>query len=150
MASSSAAALREAQVIQSMAGAVGFKVSIKQLDLVSALQIARAGKADAFIVGWSGRVDPDGNTNDLLTTGGSNNFSRLSDPDIDSLITKAGSTNDNAQRKALYAQALKKVADIRSNIYLYHDTWFLGTAKNVSGIDYRSNGIPYLKTASVG
>jgi peptide/nickel transport system substrate-binding protein len=150
MTSSSAAALREAQVVQSMVGAVGFKATIKQLDLVSALQIARAGKADAFIVGWSGRVDPDGNTNDLLTTGGSNNFSRLSDPDVDSLITRAGSTNDNAQRKSLYAQALEKVADIRPNIYLYHDTWFLGTAKDVSGIDYRSNGIPYLKTASVG
>ncbi|MEU8227500.1 ABC transporter substrate-binding protein [Kribbella sp. NPDC048915] len=150
MATSSATSLREAQVIQAMAEAVGFKVSIKQLDLVSALQIARAGKADTFIVGWSGRVDPDGNTNDLLTTAGSNNFSELSDPEIDSLITKAGSTNDNAQRKALYAQALKKVADIRSNIYLYHDTWYVGTAKNVSGIDYRTNGIPYLKTASVG
>ncbi|MEV6283944.1 ABC transporter substrate-binding protein [Kribbella sp. NPDC051770] len=150
MASSSAVALREAQVVQSMAGAVGFKVNIKQLDLVSALQIARAGKADAFIVGWSGRVDPDGNTNDLLTTGGSNNFSELADPQVDSLIQKAGSTNDNAQRKTLYAEALKKVADIRSNIYLYHDTWFLGTAKNVTGIDYRTNGIPYLKTASVG
>jgi peptide/nickel transport system substrate-binding protein len=149
MAPAGATAEREAQVIQSMAEAVGFKVTVKQLDLVSALQLSRTGKFDAFLEGWSGRVDPDGDTNDLLTTGGSNNFSGLADPEIDSLVKQASSTNDQAKRKDLYNQIVTKVADLRSNIYLYHDTWFIGTAKNVTGIVYTPNGIPYLKTANL-
>jgi peptide/nickel transport system substrate-binding protein len=147
MVPSGTAGQRESQVIQSMANAVGFQVSVKQLDLVSALQLARSGQFDVFLEGWSGRVDPDGDTNDLLTTGGSNNFSGLSDPQVDSLVQQAASTSDQAKRKDLYSQIVTRIADVRSNIYLYHDTWFVGTAKNVHGIVYNADGIPRMKTA---
>jgi peptide/nickel transport system substrate-binding protein len=149
MATTGAATQREAQVVQSMADDVGFKVSIKPLDLVSGLQLARTGKFDAYIVGWSGRVDPDGDTNDLITTGGSNNFSGFSDATVDSLIQRAGTTNEPARRAQLYAQAVKRVAGIRPLIYLYHNRWFVGTSDKVHGVLYPPDGIPRFKTASL-
>jgi peptide/nickel transport system substrate-binding protein len=149
MVPTGAASQREAQVLQSMADDVGFKVSVKPLDLVSALDLARKGQFDAFLEGWSGRVDPDGDTNDLVTTGGSNNFSGLKDPAVDSLIARAAGTNDNKQRALLYAEAVKRVADERPLLYLYHDRWFVGTSDKVHGVVYQPDGIPRFKTASL-
>ncbi len=141
------ASQREGQVIQSMANDVGFKVSVKTLDLVSALDLARNGKFDAFLVGWSGRVDPDGDTNDLVTTGGSNNYAAYSDHTVDALIQEASSSDDPDTRRDLYAQAVRRIAAARPLIYLYHSRWFTGTAKNVHGVRYYPDGIPRFTTA---
>ncbi|MCI2423017.1 ABC transporter substrate-binding protein [Saccharopolyspora sp. K220] len=138
---------REAQVIQAMANDVGFDVSVKPLDQVSALKLARSGDFDVYLQGWSGRVDPDGNTNDLVTTGGSNNFNGLSSPELDSLVQQAGSTSVPDQRRALYAQIIRQVADTHALLYLYHNRWFVGANKNVQGIEYYPDGIPRFKTA---
>ena len=148
LVSSGDASVREGQAVQSMLEKVGFTVKIRTMDLVSGIQYADEGKSDAFLVGWSGRVDPDGDLNDLVTTGGSNNFSHLSDPTIDKLVREAATTYDQSQRKALYAQIVKRLDTIRSTIYLYHDRWYTGTSKNVSGIVYGPDGFPRLKTAS--
>lgn len=141
------AAQREAQVIQSMADDVGFKVSVRALDLVSALQLARTGGFDAFLEGWSGRVDPDGDTNDIITTGGSNNFSGVGDPAVDALVQQAATAGDAAERRKLYAKAVLRVATTRPLIYLYHDRWFTGTNANVHGVKYFPDGIPRFTTA---
>lgn len=147
MASTGAATQREAQAVQSMADDVGFDVSVRPLDLVSALVLARAGNFDAFLVGWSGRVDPDGDTNGLVTTGGPNNFSGLADPGVDDLIARAAATADTAARTRLYAQANRRVSTHRALFYLYHNSWFVGTSRRLHGVDYRPDGIPRFATA---
>jgi len=147
MASTGAATQREAQAVQAMANDVGFDVSVRPLDLVSALVLARSGKFDAFLVGWSGRVDPDGDTNGLVTTGGPNNFAGLSDPKIDDLVAQAAATDDTKERARLYAQVDRRVSAHRALFYLYHNTWFLGTSRRLHGVDYRPDGIPRFSTA---
>src|SRR5688572_2064450 len=54
-------AARLGQVIQSMVQPVGFDVELAPTEFVTALNRADAGRFEAFAVGWSGRVDPDGN-----------------------------------------------------------------------------------------
>ena len=54
-------AARLGQVIQSMVQPVGFDVELAPTEFVTALNRADAGRYEAFAVGWSGRVDPDGN-----------------------------------------------------------------------------------------
>ncbi|WP_020576315.1 ABC transporter substrate-binding protein [Actinopolymorpha alba] len=139
---------RLAQVIQSMAEKVGFAVRIKPQEFISALAAARAGKFDTFLIGWSGRVDPDGNISDLVTSGGSNNFSGVSDPQLDELATDAAAASATKERAAIYVQTLERLKEIRSNIYLYHDRWFLGFSKEVTGVAYPADGIPRFKSAS--
>jgi peptide/nickel transport system substrate-binding protein len=140
---------RLAQVIQSMAAKAGFEVKIHPQEFVSALAAARGGKFDAFLIGWSGRIDPDGNLADLVTTGGSNNFSGNSDKKLDDLVAKAAEVNDPAERTEIYTQALAQVKELRSNIYLYHERWFLGLSSKVTGVVYPPDGIPRFKTASL-
>jgi peptide/nickel transport system substrate-binding protein len=140
---------RLAQVIQSMEDQVGFAVTIKDQEFTSALAAARSGNFDAFLIGWSGRIDPDGDLSDLVTTGGSNNFSGLSDPQLDQLVTQSAASTDVAARRASYTATLQRLQQLRPNIYLYHDSWYLGLSTKLSGVVYQSDAIPRFTTASL-
>lgn len=145
---STPAAQKTVEVIMQMADEVGFDVQAEPLEFLSALDRGRAGDFEAFLIGWSGRIDPDGNYNDIVTSGGSNNFSQLSDPDVDALVSDAAAAQDPADRKALYDELISTLADTRQSIYLYHDTWYLGLS-GIEGVEYSSDAIPRLKTASL-
>lgn len=138
---------RLGQVVQAMAKEAGFAVTVQPAEFVTTLNQARAGKFDAIQVGWSGRVDPDGNLNDLITTGGSNNYSGLHDPVIDDAVHRAAATTDTAERTRLYATAIRRQQQLGGVIYLYHERYFLGTSARVAGIRYYADGIPRFTTA---
>ncbi|WP_022884583.1 ABC transporter substrate-binding protein [Glaciibacter superstes] len=139
---------KSAEVIQQMANDVGFDVTIKPVEFVSALDAARAGQFEMFLIGWSGRIDPDGDLNDLVTTGGANNFNQLADPELDGLIAAAAAVTDTDERQKLYGEALDRLDELKANIYLYHDSWFLGLS-GITGVEYSSDAIPRFKTASL-
>lgn len=139
---------KSAEVIQQMANDVGFDVTIKPVEFVSALDAARAGQFQMFLIGWSGRIDPDGDLNDLVTTGGSNNFNQLADAELDTLVAKAATVTDTDERQKLYAEALDRLDELKANIYLYHDSWFLGLS-GITGVEYSSDAIARFKTASL-
>ena len=138
---------RLGQVIQQMTKETGFDVSVQPVDFATSLDQAAAGKFDVYLSGWSGRIDPDGDLSGLVTGGGRNNYSGIADPGIDDPIQQAAATADAAERKALYAKALARSAELRGNIYLYHNLYYLGMAKNVAGIKYYADGLPRLGTA---
>ena len=50
-----------AQVVQSMAAETGFDMKIRLTEFATSLKQAEAGEFQAFLIGWSGRTDPDGN-----------------------------------------------------------------------------------------
>ncbi|MQA96249.1 MAG: ABC transporter substrate-binding protein [Streptosporangiales bacterium] len=138
---------RLAQVIQQMVKPAGFDVQVKTAEFVTTLEEAEAGNFDTLLNGWSGRVDPDGNLTNQVTTGDSNNYSGMSDPGIDDPIAKAAETADVAERTKLYDQSIKKAAELRGVIYLYHLKEYLGTQRNIAGIQFFQDGLPRLKTA---
>jgi peptide/nickel transport system substrate-binding protein len=140
---------RLAEVIQSMENAAGFKVTIKPVDFTAALAAGQAGKFDTFLVGWSGRLDPDGDLSDIVTTDGANDYSGLQDTQLDGLISQAASVTGVPARKAEYAKTLQRLQQLRPIIYLYHDTYFLGTSTKLTGVDYRADGIPRFAFASL-
>src|SRR5215213_3666234 len=49
-----------AQVIQSMAAESGFDLKIRLIEFATSFKQAQAGEFQAFLIGWSGRIDPDG------------------------------------------------------------------------------------------
>ena len=53
--------LQVAQVVQAMAGEAGFDMRIQATEFASSLELAAKGDFDAYLIGWSGRLDPDGN-----------------------------------------------------------------------------------------
>ena len=64
-------ALRQAQFLQSEEKTVGINVVIDSTDFVTSLSKADAGTYETFQIGWSGRVDPDGNIFSFVATAGS-------------------------------------------------------------------------------
>jgi peptide/nickel transport system substrate-binding protein len=140
---------RMAQVIQSMENKVGFNMTIKPVDFTSALAAGKAGSFDTFLIGWSGRLDPDGDLSDIVTTDGSNDYSGLQNPQLDKDIQQAAAVSGVAARKAAYTTTLQLLGQLRPIVYLYHDTWFLGTSSKLTGVDYRADGIPRFTTASL-
>ena len=63
-------ALRQAQFLQSEEKTVGINVVIDSTDFVTSLSKADAGTYETFQIGWSGRVDPDGNIFQFVATSG--------------------------------------------------------------------------------
>ena len=51
-----------AQVLQSMASEAGFDLKIRVIEFATSLKQAQAGEYQAFLLAWSGRIDPDGNS----------------------------------------------------------------------------------------
>jgi peptide/nickel transport system substrate-binding protein len=138
---------RLGQVIQQMTKEAGFDVKVQPIDFATGLAQAAAGDFEALLTGWSGRVDPDGDLSGLITTGGKNNFSGLSDPGIDDPIKQAAALTDVTQRAALYSKAIQRETELRGNIYLVHNLYYLGLRKDVAGVNYFADGLPRLVTA---
>jgi peptide/nickel transport system substrate-binding protein len=138
---------RLAQLIQGLAKDAGFAVKVVPQEFVTQLAQAKAGNFDTTLVGWSGRVDPDGNLTNLITSRGALNYGAVHDPAIDSAIQQAAATTDTARRTALYAQAIARQAQLDGVIYLYHNLYYLAAAGKVGGIRYWADGLPRFGTA---
>jgi len=109
-----------AQVIQSMAAEVGFDLKIRVTELATALKQAEAGEYQAFILDWSGRIDPDGNSFIFHKTKAPQNYSAYSNPDVDKALDDARLVTDLAQRKQVYEKMAKAILEDDPIIYIYH------------------------------
>ena len=138
---------RLGQVIQSMAKDAGFAVKLQPTEFTTALDKADAGQFDVFQVGWSGRIDPDGNIQQFVGKTGSQNDSGFADPKLDALLDQARTTLDPGRRSQMYGQATQMLLTLNPLIYLYHDHYFLGVSKKVTGIQYFGDGLLRFKEA---
>ena len=66
-----------AEVVQSMAAEAGFDLKIRVTEFATSLKQAEDGDFQVYLIGWSGRSDPDGNSYSFQTCGAPQNNSRL-------------------------------------------------------------------------
>lgn len=128
------AALREAQFLQSEEQAVGINVVIDSTDFVTSLSKADAGTYETFQIGWSGRVDPDGNIYQFVATTGSQNDSGYTNPRLDLILNNARKAASEKARRTLYRAAEKIILADRPLIYLYHPVTRAGLEKALQGV----------------
>jgi peptide/nickel transport system substrate-binding protein len=134
-------AARLGQVIQSMVEPVGFSVDLQPTEFVTSLNRADAGKFEAFAIGWSGRVDPDGNTYGFLHTKGTTNDAGFSNAALDLTLDNARKATTDKARTTLYANAMRIVHRQRPLIYLWHPVQYDGVSKRVTGVQMFSDGL---------
>jgi peptide/nickel transport system substrate-binding protein len=140
---------RVGEVIQGMAKEAGFDISLRPSEFASALKDDDAGNLRAFLIGWSGRVDPDGNIHQFHTCGGSLNTTGACDKDIDALLNEAREVTDMTQRAALYKEAIDKMVLGRRNlIYLYHQNYIVAYPKNLKNYKAVPDGLIRIKGTS--
>jgi peptide/nickel transport system substrate-binding protein len=149
--SGDAATLQQAQLIQAQLKRADIDAQIVQLEFAQILdQQTKHTYKGATYVGWSGRIDPDGNTYDFLYTNRPNNDTSYTNPDVDKLLDAQRQTTDEASRK----DSLRKA----EQIYVVDDparAWFrfgvsqLLTPKTVQGLQPYPDRIARLQFASM-
>ena len=139
-----------AELIQAMTAEAGFKVTLRATEFAAMLSAAQAGNFQAEAVGWSGRVDPDGNLHQFVTCGAGLNDGKYCNKEVDKLLNQARETTDEAARKKLYDQAEAILDRDLPIIYLYNQPWQYALAKKVKGFEPYPDGMIRLKGVSVG
>ena len=132
---------RLGQVIQSMASEAGFKVELQPTEFVTALARQDRGQYDAFAVGWSGRVDPDGNIYQFVDSKGSLNNLGWSSPRMDLLLDNARKATSLTARKKLYSSVYRILRAQLPIIVLWHPVNRHGVLKSVKGVQTYGDGL---------
>jgi peptide/nickel transport system substrate-binding protein len=130
-----------AQVIQSMAAEAGFDLKIRLLEWATSLKQAQAGEYQMFLLGWSGRIDPDGNSYVFLHTKAPQNEAFYSNPEADKALEEARLVTDPAQRKAIYEKLTKIVLNDEPLIYLYHRKLLIAHTTKLEGYKQMPDGL---------
>ena len=129
------------EIMQSMVKEAGIDLRLRATEFATSLNAAEKGDFDAYILGWSGRVDPDGNVFSFWKTGGPLNYSKISNPELDRLVDAARLVNDLAERRRLYEQAMEIVRAERPIVYLWHRKNVVAHVAKLSGLAAVPDGI---------
>src|SRR5882757_8473334 len=130
-----------AQVIQSMAAETGFDMKIRVTEFATSLKQAEAGEYQAYMLAWSGRIDPDGNSYIFLKTNAPQNYSAWSNPDADKAVDDARLVTDQAQRKAIYEKLTKLALDEEPLLYIYHRRILIAHTTRLEGYKQMPDGL---------
>lgn len=105
-------------MIQQDLQAIGLKVKIQSSDLTSIIAMLKDDKCDFGLVGSSGSVDPDESRPNYIIDGGQN-WGRVSDPKYAELAVKGLTLTSFEERKKVYDEYQKLIAEECPMIYLY-------------------------------
>lgn len=139
---------RYLQALQAQLPEAGFKVEIDPREESSLVSQINAGDFSVLFQEWSGRADPDGNMRAFLSTGGSQNYSGFSTPELDKALTGASVTSDLDERKGLYEDAMKIVQEENPLIVLFRSRNLTGVSVGVDGVQVFPDALPRLAFAT--
>jgi peptide/nickel transport system substrate-binding protein len=130
-----------AQVVQSMAAEAGFDMKIRVTEFATSLKQAEAGDYQAFMLAWSGRIDPDGNSYQFLHKDAPQNYSAWVNADANKALDDARVVTDMAQRKAIYEKLTKAELDDEAILYLYHRRILIAHTTKLEGYKQMPDGL---------
>jgi peptide/nickel transport system substrate-binding protein len=129
------------EVIQSMAREAGFDVKLKVTEFASSLQAAYSGDFEAYLIGWSGRADPDGNMWQMLHGSGTFNYGHYASPEVDKALDDARTVAGVDQRRAFYAKVWQQERKDLPTIYLWVPRNIVGLKKTLTGFRQVPDGL---------
>jgi len=130
-----------AEIIQAMAGEAGFDIKIRVTEFATSLKEAEEGRYQGYMLAWSGRVDPDGNTYSFNKTNAPQNYGGYSNPEVDRWLDEARVKSTLADRKAVYEKITEKLMSEGSIIYLYHRLMIIAHTAKLDGYQQMPDGL---------
>jgi peptide/nickel transport system substrate-binding protein len=124
-----------------MAAEAGFDMKIRLTEFATGLKQAESGDYQAYMLAWSGRVDPDGNSYVFLHSDAPQNYSAWTSPDADKALEEARLTSDPAKRKAIYEGLEKLVQENEPILYLYHRRIIIAHSTKLEGYRQMPDGL---------
>lgn len=111
ISSSSPAIQQLAELMKDQISGAGFDMQIQPIEFATLVANGNKGDYQAGALGWSGSVDPDGDTYPLFYTKAGFNLAHYSNPSLDQLLDKGRQTVDAQARIGIYQQIDKLLAD---------------------------------------
>ena len=141
--SGDAAMLQIGLLVQSQLAKADITAELKILSVAEILKVQSDRTFSGMtLFGWSGRIDPDGNTYDHLRTGGVSNWSSYSNAQVDRLLDEERATMDAAQRRAALRAAERIcVLEDPARVWYRFGAVQLLTAQAVRGLDPYADGL---------
>ena len=130
-----------AEVIQSMAAEAGFDMKIRVTEFATSLKEAEQGRFQAYFIGWSGRVDPDGNIFVFAKSKAPQNNSLYSDAEVDQWLDDQRKVSSLAERKAIFEKVAAKDQAQGGIIYLYHRPVIIAHTTKLDGYKQLPDGL---------
>jgi peptide/nickel transport system substrate-binding protein len=124
---------RVGEVVQSMASEAGFDIKLQVTEFASALKFEEEGKFQAFLIGWSGRTDPDGNLYNFAHCKGPLNNAKYCNETVDKGLDLSRTASDPAERLKQYEVVAKQRAKDLPIVYLYHGTYLYALTPKLAG-----------------
>ena len=132
---------RLGQAVQAQVKDGGFDLELVPTEFAASLDQTDKGNYQLFQIGWSGRVDPDGNISNFVSSLGSQNNNGYSNSTVDSLVGQSRSKTDVATRRDLFGQVITQLHKDVPIIYLYRVKNFTGVAKSIVGVQVFGDGL---------
>ena len=111
---------QEAELVKDELKDAGITVNIVAEEFTKLVDDTAKHNFQATFIGWSGRVDPDGNTYNHFHTGGGFNDGQYSNSQVDDLLDQARATYDADKRNVLYRQINQIIAEDAPWAFISH------------------------------
>ena len=134
MISTLSVGMQTAEVIQAMAKESGFDIRIQATEFTSAQQHAANGDFEAFVWGWNGRIDPDGNISSILGCNAAFNYQHYCNPKVDRELDAARGVDRREDRLAHYRVVAEHILQDLPIVYLFHLKWLYAFTAKLSGL----------------
>lgn len=141
--------MQAAEVIQSMVSEAGFDLKINAMEFAASLAAEASGDFETYLIGWSGRSDPDGNLYAFLHTGGGENNGDYSNKIVDTALDEARSASTVQARAALYAKVFAEERKDLPIIYLWQPENIVGMTAKLTGFRAVPDGMIRLQGLSL-
>jgi peptide/nickel transport system substrate-binding protein len=130
-----------AEVVQSMAAEAGFDLKIRVTEFATSLKQSEEGNYQVYLIGWSGRSDPDGNSYSFQVCGQPQNTTGYCNKEVDAAHAEARSKSSLADRKKAYEKVAEKYLADGSIIYLYHAQVLVAHTDKLEGYKQMPDGL---------
>jgi peptide/nickel transport system substrate-binding protein len=130
-----------AEVVQSMAAEAGFDLKIRITEFATSIKQAEDGDFQLYLIGWSGRSDPDGNSYVFQTCGAPQNNGKYCNKEVDAAHAAARAKSEPAERKKAYETVAARFLADGSIIYLYHTQVLVALTDKVEGYKQMPDGL---------
>jgi peptide/nickel transport system substrate-binding protein len=130
-----------AEVLQAMAAEAGFELKIRLTEFATSLQEATKGNFQLYLIGWSGRLDPDQNVINHLGCNTPFNWGKYCNDTTQAALNEARLYTDPAKRKVAYEKAIAQIEADRPLIYLYHQALIFAHSAKLQGYKQPPDGI---------
>ena len=134
------------QLVQAQVKEIGIDMRIHTEEFASLLKSGEHNDFDALSLGWSGRIDPDGNIEPIFETHGTFNYGKYSVKEVDQLIEHAREVKQT-ERKAVYDKITHKINDDVAYCFTWFPPALFAATSALKGFSATPDGLMHFKAS---